>query len=136
MLLESFGIVPTPTPPVITGIAGWYGNSPRECRGCLTEGDRFITANGEVFDDSLPTVACGLGDSCSIFPVGTTVRITNLDNGEETTAKVTDTGGFAGLGRIADCSKAVAERLDFLDEGLALVRIEIIPATPAPNLLP
>lgn len=139
LLESSFGNPPTPSAPVITGLAGWYGEEPGECRGCLTDrAGRFLMANGNIFNDSLPTIACGTGGSCSIFPLGTLVRITNLENGRVMTARVTDTGGFNDLGRVADCSKAVAERLGFLEEGLALVLIEVIvtPETPAPNLLP
>ena len=129
----------TPTVPTITGVAGWYGEGPRECLGCLTDQrGRYLMANGNVFDDSLPTIACGTAGSCSIIPLGTLVRITNLENGNTTIVRVTDTGGFGELGRIIDCSKAVAGRLEFLEEGLALVQIEIVVSaeTPTPNLLP
>lgn len=126
----------TPTVPTITGVAGWYGEEIGECRGCLTDrSGRFLMANGEVFDDSLPTIACGIGGSCSVLPLVTSVRITNLENGRTMTARVTDTGGFSNLDRVADCSKAVAERLGFLEEGLALVLIEVILEPQAPNLL-
>ncbi len=128
---------PAPLPATtIVGIAGWYGNGPGECLGCLTDQGRLIMANGDVLDDSMLTIACGMDGSCQSLPLGTLVRITNLENGRMTIAMVTDTGGFKELNRIADCSKAVAERLGFLEEGLALVMIEVIPEAEisVPNL--
>ena len=140
VLLESSLGDPYPIPPsTLVGLAGWYGEGPRECLGCLTDQrGRYLMASGGVFDDSLPTIACGTAGSCSIIPLGTLVRITNLENGKTTIVRVTDTGGFGELGRIIDCSKAVAGRLEFLEEGLALVQIEIVVSaeTPTPNLLP
>jgi rare lipoprotein A len=79
-------------------------------------------ANGERFDYRKKTVALWY------LPLGTMVRITNLDNGLTAVAEVTDRGPAHSLHRIADLSQAVAEELDYVDEGLAHVMIQPIVA--------
>ena len=114
---------------VLVGLAGWYGTGWNECLGCRW--DR-IMANGERLNDEEMTIACGYQGSCEFFPVGTTVRITNLENGKSVKARVTDTGNFTELNRIADCSKAVAEALSF--DSLARVKIEVDSVVKSPSL--
>lgn len=79
-----------------TGIASWY--SVDGCIGCSK--DR-IMANGEKLDDNKKTVAFNK------LPLGSTVKIWNMENDMVTTAEVTDTGGFEALGRIIDITPAV-----------------------------
>lgn len=125
----------SPTNIIIIGTVSWYGDDPKECLGCWTDLEgRFIMANGDLFDDSLSTIACSLVDSCSTIPLGTEVLIINLENGRRESAVVADTfGGYND--RIADLSKRLAECLGFLEEGVAFVMIEVIPETPVPNLV-
>lgn len=77
-------------------------------------------ANGERFDYQKQTVALWF------LPLGTMVRITNLDNGLTAVAEVTDRGPAHSLHRIADLSQAVAEELEYTQKGLAHVTIQPI----------
>jgi rare lipoprotein A len=51
--------------------------------------------------------------------------VTNLDNNKSVEVKVNDRGPFVE-GRIIDLSKSAAEKLDFINQGLANVKIEVI----------
>src|SRR5437868_8302814 len=73
------------------------------CMGC--NGARQM-ANGEILDDYKPTLAFMRA------PLNTVVEIKNLDTGAKTVAKVTDRGGFEPLGRIADVSAAVKDKIN------------------------
>ncbi|MDW7694627.1 septal ring lytic transglycosylase RlpA family protein [Flammeovirgaceae bacterium SG7u.111] len=92
---------------VQSGIASYYA-------------DKFegrSTASGEIFKQDLLTAAH------KDLPFGTEVKVTNLKNGKSITVKINDRGPFV-TGRIIDLSKAGAEALDYINDGLADVRIE------------
>ncbi len=75
-------------------------------------------ANGERFDYRKMTVALwGL-------PLGTMVRVTNLENRKSIIVEVTDRGPAHALHRVADLSWATAKALDFVDNGLATVLVQ------------
>ncbi len=57
------------------------------------------------------------------LPIGTEVRVVNLDNGRKTVVKIVDRGPFI-RGRVIDVSTAAAVALGFLQAGVAHVRIE------------
>ncbi len=104
--------VPPPEPmhgKVQEGISSWYGK----------EFDGRPTANGETFDMN------GLSAAHRTLALGTTVRVTNLDNGRDVVLKVNDRGPFVA-GRILDCSYGAAKALGFAGAGLARVRIEVL----------
>jgi rare lipoprotein A len=61
------------------------------------------------------------------LPMGTQVRILNLDNGRAVVVKIVDRGPFI-RGRIIDVSTAAATTLGFRTAGLAHVKIEPMPA--------
>jgi rare lipoprotein A len=77
------------------------------------------TANGEVFDTHELTMAH------RSLPMGTNVRVTNLENGRSVVLRVNDRGPYV-RGRVADLSHAAAERLGFVDEGVVPARIELL----------
>jgi rare lipoprotein A len=56
------------------------------------------------------------------LPMGTEVRVVNLDNGRIVIVKIVDRGPFA-RGRIIDVSTAAADALGFRRAGIAHVRI-------------
>jgi rare lipoprotein A len=89
------------------GIASWYG----------AEFDGKTTASGEVFDSKLMTAAH------PALPFGTVLRVTNTQNGKQTTVRVNDRGPYVP-NRIIDVSRAAAEQLDMLATGTAPVAIE------------
>ena len=96
-------------PKVITGVSSFYGS---DFHGKLT-------ANGEVFD------MYGLTAAHKTLPLNTIVRVTNLANNKSLIMRINDRGPYI-KGRILDCSYGAAKKLDFLLQGTAKVRIEII----------
>ena len=56
------------------------------------------------------------------LPFGTEVEVENLDNGRKVTVRVNDRGPFVAE-RIIDMSKAAAQSLDMIVDGIATVRI-------------
>lgn len=56
------------------------------------------------------------------LPFGTTVRVTNLDNGREVVVRINDRGPYL-RSRIIDVSPAAARELGLLGRGTASVRI-------------
>lgn len=57
------------------------------------------------------------------YPLGTTLKVTNLNNGKEVFVQVTDRGPH-GRGRIVDLSYAAAKELDIVRSGIASVSVE------------
>jgi rare lipoprotein A len=95
-----------------TGTAAWYG----------LEFQGKKTASGEVFDMN------GLSAAHRTLPLGTVIRVTNLENGKSIDTRVTDRGPFS-RNRILDLSYGAARELGFADEGTTRVQIEAL--TPA-----
>jgi peptidoglycan lytic transglycosylase len=89
------------------GMASWYGE-PFHGR---------FTANGERYDMHAYTAAHRL------YPFGTRLRVTNLENGRSVTVRVNDRGPFV-RGRIIDLSLAAATDLGMVPNGTARVRLE------------
>jgi len=98
-----------------TGIASWYG---KEMHGKQT-------ANGEVFD------MYGLSAAHRTLPLGTLVRVTNLDNFKSITVRINDRGPFL-KGRFFDLSYGAAKVLGFVSLGTARVKIETVEAVRDP----
>ena len=65
----------------------------------------------------------GLIAAHKTLPMGTRVKVVNLDNGRSAVLKIVDRGPFI-RGRIIDVSPAAASALGFREAGLARVRIE------------
>jgi rare lipoprotein A len=91
------------------GKASWYGK--------WHAGKR--TASGELFDPNRYTAAHRR------LPLGTQVRVTNLDTGRSVIVTITDRGPYVGH-RVIDLSAAAAERLGMKRAGIAKVRIEVV----------
>jgi rare lipoprotein A len=110
--LEMVSLPPPAPAPTFeqTGIASFYG---RQFQG-------RTTASGEKFDMNDMTAAH------RTLPLGTVVKVTNLENGRTVTVTVNDRGPNR-RGRIIDLSKRAAEELGIVDDGLAEVRIEVMP---------
>jgi rare lipoprotein A len=70
-------------------------------------------------------VASELTTAHRSLPCGTRVRITNTKNGKSVEATVNDWGPTS-RNRIVDVSQAVAEKSDFVKQGTATVKIEIV----------
>jgi rare lipoprotein A len=65
----------------------------------------------------------GLIAAHKTLPLGTRVKVINLDNGKSAIVRIVDRGPFI-RGRIIDVSPAAASVLGFRGAGLAHVRIE------------
>lgn len=59
------------------------------------------------------------------LPCGTKVRITNTKNGKSVVATVNDWGPTS-RNRIVDVSRAVAEKLGFVKQGITTVKVELV----------
>ena len=84
--------------------------------------DKFegrTTASGERYSHARNTCAH------LTLPFGTLVRVTNLSNDKSVVVRVNDRGPFVP-NRIIDLSRSAAETLDFVSDGIADVKIEVI----------
>jgi len=61
------------------------------------------------------------------LPFGTKVKVTNVDNNKSVVVSINDRGPYVE-NRIIDLSKSAAKKLDFLVQGLANVKLEIVDA--------
>jgi rare lipoprotein A len=91
------------------GVASWYGK--------FFQGR--TTASGEPFDENQLTCAH------RTLPLGSVLRVTNLRNNKSVIVTVNDRGPVPE-NRVIDLSRAAADALDFHDEGLAPVKVELI----------
>jgi rare lipoprotein A len=105
---------PRPDGPTQTGEASWYGRQHHGKR----------TASGEVYDMNKLTAAH------RTLPLGTRVRVTNVDNGRSVDVRINDRGPFVD-GRVLDLSRAAAERLGALGEGVIRVSLTVLPDSAA-----
>ena len=87
------------------GTASWYGKQ--------HQGRKM--ANGQRFDRHKLTAASWY------FPLGTSIRVVNLENGQSVLVTITDRGPNLRLHRILDLSEAAAERLDYIGHGLTSI---------------
>jgi rare lipoprotein A len=71
--------------------------------------------------------AAGLTAAHRNLPMGSRVKVLNLDNGRSLILRIMDRGPFI-RGRVIDVSTAAAEALGFRDAGLAHVKIDAISA--------
>ena len=92
-----------------TGHASWYGPG--------FHGRK--TASGVVFDQTELTAAH------RNLPLGSKVRVTNLENAKSVEVEINDRGPFVP-GRIIDLSRAAARVLGMLEDGITRVRVELV----------
>ncbi|MFC7339251.1 septal ring lytic transglycosylase RlpA family protein [Haloferula chungangensis] len=92
------------------GQASWYGI---RCNGGTH------TASGETLCNHAPTAAH------KTLPMGTKVRVTNLNNGKSEIVKITDRGPYT-KGRIIDVTEGVAKRIGFFGNGITKVKVEVV----------
>ncbi|MBN8578956.1 MAG: septal ring lytic transglycosylase RlpA family protein [Cytophagales bacterium] len=84
------------------------------------------TASGEKYKHAKLTGAH------KTLPFGTKVRVTNLANNESVEVVINDRGPYVD-GRIIDLSKSAAEKLGFVNQGLAEVKLEVVDAGDGKN---
>lgn len=84
--------------------------------------DRFEgtpTASGQKYSPGKLTAAH------KTLPFGTRIKVTNLANDQSVEVVINDRGPYVG-DRILDLSKSAAEKLGFVNQGIADVRLEVI----------
>ncbi|MCO1335215.1 septal ring lytic transglycosylase RlpA family protein [Microbulbifer sp. OS29] len=91
------------------GQASWYGTK--------FHGRR--TANGEVYN------MYAMSAAHKTLPLPSYARVTNLDNGRSIVVRVNDRGPFV-QGRIIDLSYTAAQKLGYLNKGIARVEVEAL----------
>ena len=95
----------------VIGMASFYGRDHAGRR----------TADGHIFNPVALTAAH------RNLPFGTKVHVTNLTNGRSVVVCISDRGPFI-RGRIIDLSLGAARALDFVDRGVAKVKLERVPS--------
>lgn len=81
--------------------------------------DGQTTASGEAYDPDKLTAAH------RTLPLGTRVRVVDLDNAKHVTVRINDRGPFVG-GRVIDLSKAAARKLKMRHDGVVPVTLQIV----------
>src|SRR5688572_16962265 len=99
--------VPVAEAAVMEGVASWYGPG--------FHGNE--TANGEIYDQEAMTAAS------PDLPLGTILRVSRGDR--QVVVRVNDRGPYVGE-RFLDLSRAAAEHLGLLEQGIGLVQAEIV----------
>jgi peptidoglycan lytic transglycosylase len=105
--------VPAAIPRSQTGLASYYGPG--------FHGEE--TASGEIFNQNEMVAAH------RTLPLGSVVRVTNLENGRRVVLRVIDRGPYGRnyrKGTIIDVSKGAARRLRFIRDGLVRVKVDVI----------
>ncbi len=95
------------------GKASWYGPG--------FHGKK--TASGEIFNQYAMTAAH------KTLPMGTKVRVTNLENNRSVLVRINDRGPFSSE-RILDLSRAAASRLEIVGKGTGRVRVQSLGEVP------
>ena len=103
--MTSFGLLQAF--PRYHGIASWYSET--------DPGAQRLTASGEVFDDGKATCASWY------FPLGTYVKVTNVQGGKFVICRVNDRGPDGSLNRVVDLTKSSFEKIANPDIGLIQV---------------
>ncbi len=98
------------------GIASWYGEA---FHG-------RPTSNGETYDMH------GISAAHKLLPLGTLVRVTNLENGRVLDLRINDRGPFIP-GRIIDLSYGAAKELGIVRAGTAKVEVVALTSGPPPR---
>jgi len=96
-------------PEAVVGVASWYG---REFQG-------RPTASGDAYDRHDLTAAS------TVIPMGSRVRVTNLDNRQSVEVTINDHGPFV-KGRSLDLSEQAAKIIGMTKNGTAKVRMEVL----------
>jgi rare lipoprotein A len=91
------------------GLASWYGP--------VLQGR--LTANGETFDQQALTAAH------PSLPFNTQLRVTNLQNQQSVIVRINDRQPAQNISML-DLSKAAAEKIDAVEDGIVPVEIKIL----------
>ena len=93
---------------LLVGEGSWYGEKYHGSE----------TASGEPYNMYAYTAAH------RTLPFNTMVKVTNLQNNRSVIVRINDRGPFVG-GRIIDLSYMAAKELDYLNDGIAELKLEV-----------
>ncbi len=93
-----------------TGLATWYGS---ELAG-------HKTASGERFDPR------GMTAAHRKLPLGTWVEVRRVDTGTSVRVRINDRGPWGDSKKVIDLSRAAAEKLGVVRDGVAKVEIRVV----------
>ena len=93
------------------GMASWYGPNYHAHRG----------ANGQIYDQN------GISAAHRTLPMGSLIRVTNLQTGQSAIMRITDRGPFVP-DRMIDLSIGAAKAVGVWRPGTAMVKIEVYDA--------
>jgi len=93
----------------MTGYASWYG---KEYHGRKT-------SSGEIYDMYALTAAH------RTLPLGSAVKVTNLENDRTVDVRINDRGPFIE-DRVIDLSYSAAKAIGMLNQGIARVRLDLL----------
>ena len=91
------------------GVASWYG----------ADFNGHLTASGEVYDMYEYTAAH------KTLPLGTVVKVTNLESGKSTEVRINDRGPYVE-GRVIDLSRTAGRAIGIREAGITKVKLEIV----------
>jgi rare lipoprotein A len=97
------------------GYASWYGMD----KGKVKEHGK-LTASGRPYDQNAMTAAH------KTLPLGTRVKVTNLENGRSAVVVINDRGPYIE-GRIIDMTLRGARILGYEKQGFCRARVEALP---------
>lgn len=110
-------VLPTAHDYARRGIASWYGPN----------------FHGKLTASGVPYNMYAMTAASKVLPLGTFVRVTNLENGKKVIVEINDRGPFVA-NRIIDLSYTAASRLSMIGPGTALVEVQAInPNNPSHN---
>lgn len=89
--------------------ASWYGEYFH----------KKLTASGDAYD--MYDLTC----AHKKYPFGTIIRVTNLANGKDTVCLINDRGPYYWFRKL-DLSYGTAKRLDFVEQGVGPVQVEVL----------
>lgn len=89
--------------------ASWYGK----------DFHKKLTASGDIYN--MYDLTC----AHKKYPFGTIIRVTNLSNGKDELCVVNDRGPYCWFRKL-DLSYGVAKNLDFVEQGIGDVQIEVL----------
>jgi rare lipoprotein A len=74
---------------------------------------------GDIYSHKKATAAC------NVLPLGTWIRVTNLENNKSVVVRINDRLNSHN-NRIVDLSKSGAEKLGYIEKGLARVKLDVL----------
>lgn len=99
--------------------ASWFSIASLKKEGTYKH-SKGVCADGSIFNDNLMVCACRL------YPLGSILRVTNLDSDRSVIVRVADRIGKRFATKRIDLSKMVFSRIAELREGVIPVRVEVL----------